>query len=665
MASVSTEDTILWAPRPQGLRRRSRSRPRDRGDLNASSGFRGRHSRRLRDESVVSENTTTPTSSVRSQSIATPPDDRLLFHDSIRLLDIKRRTREGMVNGKITRFLDCRLSASRLSEAGRSYKYNALSYHWGSVQGQHHILCNGRVTQVSSTLHEALSQYRKSNLNKPLWVDALCINQDNIRERNHQVHLMTDIYELADLVIVWLDSCDPQVELAFERLARGRPPWEKTDVLCETKLSSGGEERVILGRGQPCKARVVQSQIEKGLIKLFRKPWFERCWVFQEILLAERAVLWCGPLEMSWSSFVRHCEELEDGKESMNPLIFTLCSDFVLKVQDLRDRFRSGSHQALPPLSKILIDTWQRKASDDRDKIFSVLGLVEGTVLKADYALTVRDTYMAAARACILQDRHLGILCLTELAQTESELTLDQTKLGLPSWVPHWGAPGKHTRLPGNSSIPDFGHLSRSQTARQRLLRNSDELALQGVAIGYLEKPERRLVSMEVRPFIRCAPYQTDQSLALDKMLRIERPDERDQVTDLIASMSYYYKTGACRCMESPTYCAAEVGIPCKLSSTASSELPAQSAPGDWVCAVRGGTGLLVLRPRLQESHNPSMPRCVFTLIGVTSYTLTGSILMALGSEQSNGARSARSDVSNATSLSYDCIFRAMEIIVA
>ena len=59
------------------------------------------------------------------------------------------------------------------------------------------------------------------------------------------------------------------------------------------------------------------------------------------------------------------------------------------------------------------------------------------------------------------------------------------------------------------------------------------------------------------------------------------------------------------------------------------------------------------------------MPRCVFTLIGVTSYTLTGSILMALRSEQSNGARSARSDVSNATSLSYDCILRAMEIIVA
>ena len=562
-----------------------------------------------------------------------------------------------MHNGRLERFLNCHLSVRRLPGPGGSYKYNALSYHWGSLQHHRHILCNGNLVQVSSTLHEALSQYRISNQNKLLWVDALCINQDNTPERNHQVHLMTDIYELADLVIVWLGQCDRWVEMAFERLAYGRPQWEKTDVIYETELSSDGEEKVIPGKGQACAARVVQSRVEKGLIKLFRKPWFERCWVFQEILLAERAVLWCGSLEMSWSSFVRHCEELEDGNESMNSLIFTLCNNAVLKVQDLRDRFRSGLRHDRPPLSKILIDTWQRKASDDRDKIFSVLGLVEGTVLKADYTLTVRETYMAAARTCILQDRHLGILCLTELSQTESELALDQAnlKLELPSWVPHWGAPGKHTRLPGNSSIPCFGYLPMTPTAKQRLLRNGDELALQGVAIGYLEKPERRLVSMVLRPFVRCAPCQTDQSLALDQMLAIERSDKRDQVTDLIASMSFYYKTGACRCMKAPTYCAASVEIPCELSSTASSELPAKSAPGDWVCAVQGGTGFLVLRPRLDRSYGPCMARYVFTLIGVTSYTLTGSILLALG---------AGSEVSM-SSLSYDCIYRAMEIIIA
>lgn len=566
-----------------------------------------------------------------------------------------------MHNGRKERFLDCRLSARRLPGPGGSYKYNALSYHWGNLREPCFILCNGQFVSVSAALHEALSQYRKSDQEKPLWVDALCINQEDLDERNHQVHLMTDIYELADLVIVWLGSCTRRIELAFKRLAYGRPPWEETDIVYDTE-TSGEEEIVTPSRGQACAARVVQSRIEQGLVQLFCKPWFKRCWVFQEILLAERALLWCGSLEMSWSSFVRHCEELEDGNEGMNSLVCELCNDVVLNVEDLRQRFRSGSRQDRPPLSRILIDTWQREATDERDKIFSVLGLVQGTVLQADYSLTVRETYMAAARTCILQDRHLGILCLTELSQTESERATDQAKLELPSWVPHWGSPGKHTRLKGNSSFPDFGPLSMRPSAKQRLLRNPDELALQGVAIGYLAKPENPLVSLGLFPFVRCAQNRTDQSLALDQLLAIERPEDRDGVAYLHASMSYYYATGGCRCGKKPTRCIAEAGLPCLLSSTSSSDLPALSAPRDWVCAVKGGTGFLVLRPWLDKAGGAGTRRYVFTLIGVTSYALTSSILLSMRPEQQTHARS---ESSWSTALSIDWNPRAMEIILA
>jgi hypothetical protein len=593
---------------------------------------------------------------VRSLSGATPIHGRLPTRDSIRLLYVERRSRELVRNGKKERLLDCRLSTRRLPGPGNFYKYNALSYHWGNLDDPHYIVCNGQFVSVSAALHEALSQYRKSGQEKPLWVDALCINQKNTDERSRQVHLMTDIYELADMVIVWLGSCTRRMEQAFERLACGRILWEKTGIVCETTIVDG-EEIVIPGRGQECAARVVQSRVEQGLIQLFSVPWFERCWVFQEILLAERAVLWCGSLEMKWPSFVRHCEELEDGSESMNSIIHKLSNDVVLNVEELRQRFRSASRQDRPPLSRILIDTWQRKATDERDKIFSVLGLLEDTVLRADYSLTIRETYMAAARSCILQDQHLGLLCLTELSQTASERAIDQARVELPSWVPRWGSPGKHTRLQGNSSLPDFGHLSVKPTAVQRLLRNADELALQGVAIGYLATPERRLVSLELRPFVRCARNRTDQSLPLDRMLAIERPEDRDTVADLYASMSYYYGTEACHCMEKPTPCIARTGLPCQLSSTGSSDLPALSASRDWVCAVQGGTGFLVLRPRLDKSGT----RDVFTLIGVTSYTLTSSILLSMRSEQQ--AR-ARSESSWSTALSFDWSPRALEIIL-
>lgn len=173
----------------------------------------------------------------------------------------------------------------------------------------------------------------------PSGIDTVCIDQDNISERNHQVHLMTDIYELADLVIAWLGRSTPAIELAFERLALGRPPWEKANIVCETKMSINGGKIIMPRRGQACRARCLQSRVEKGLKQLFSKPWFERCWVFQEILLANRAVLWCGLLEMDWLEFVRYCDELKDGSESMDTRIYELCNAVVLNVERLRVRF--------------------------------------------------------------------------------------------------------------------------------------------------------------------------------------------------------------------------------------------------------------------------------------------------------------------------------------
>jgi Heterokaryon incompatibility protein (HET) len=655
---TSIASNRLWDPRPSRARSRSRSRSRERYARSSSSSERRPIRSQRRPIRSQRERPRVISSSFHGTSQLHQPIPK---GDSIRLLYVRKHRRELFHEGKKDRFLDCQLVVRHLPRPERSYKYNALSYYWGSSNDDCHILCNEQFTKVSSTLLEALTQYRNSNHSDPLWVDALCINQDDLEERNHQVHLMAEIYERADLVIAWLGRCSRKVEMAFDRLHYGRPRWENTDIVLETEMSDEGEEIVRPARGQACRARYLQSRLEKGLVQLFSKPWFSRCWVFQEILLARNAVVWCGALEMNWSAFVDRCWNLEDGTEGMNPDVNRLCFDAVLNVEVLRVRFRS-KRETRPSLSKILIDTWQRKATVPQDHIFSVLGLVEGTVLQADYSLSTRETYMAAARACILQDEHLGILCLTELTQTTLERANDQVNVELPSWVPRWGSPGKHPRLSDNSSHPDFGALSMSLAAKRRLLRNPDELALQGVAIGYLEAPEK-LFDLELRPFLRCAPCYTNQSFDLDELLRIENPEQQDRAIDLLDGMSYFYKTGSCLCTQDKTWCIARTGFPCQRSTSGPSELPSLSLPGDWVCAVRGGTGYLILRPK-RDGVNGSRPtrQDKFSLIGVTSYTLTSKILSKVRSQQV--ARTI-SESSLSTTIGCDWVFRAMEIIVA
>jgi hypothetical protein len=245
----------------------------------------------------------------------------------------------------------------------------------------------------------------------------------------------------------------------------------------------------------------------------------KRCWVFQEILLANDNVLRCGQERLEWSTFVDSCADLDGGIEGRNLSMYNLCQDVVLDVENLRERF--WSTQVRSTLSKILSDTWYRKATLPEDQIFSVLGFVKGTVLQEDYSLSIHDTCMAAARICILQHRHLGILCLAELSRTPGDIAADlpkRAKLELPSWVLRWGSFGQHIRLRGKPLISGFGTLSRSFGAIRTLLRDPNNLMLQGFAVGNLS------AAMELRQFVRCAPCKTNQSPHMDQMLLLEHP---------------------------------------------------------------------------------------------------------------------------------------------
>jgi hypothetical protein len=84
--------------------------------------------------------------------------------------------------------------------------YEAISYTWatedGNDQRSNLILCDGRYVRVTTNCEAALRQYRDPNVEKILWIDAICINQDDIVERGHQVQLMGKIYSKASRVLV-------------------------------------------------------------------------------------------------------------------------------------------------------------------------------------------------------------------------------------------------------------------------------------------------------------------------------------------------------------------------------------------------------------------------------------------------------------------------------
>ena len=135
--------------------------------------------------------------------------------------------------------LQCSLEVTTLDEA---LPYIALSYVWenyhhGGIEGlipafpQGDVLlrCNGELVKIGANLSSALRRLRDKTSVVRVWVDSLCINQRNVRERTHQVGLMRKIYEGSQEVVIWLGDRPPdrpprvQIHAGLLRAPRSRP----------------------------------------------------------------------------------------------------------------------------------------------------------------------------------------------------------------------------------------------------------------------------------------------------------------------------------------------------------------------------------------------------------------------------------------------------------
>lgn len=130
---------------------------------------------------------------------------------SIRLLALEPSTSNEM---------SCRLSFTTLHDPP---SYEALSYVWGDPSNQTNINCNGKALSVPATLAIALRRLRHESTVRMIWADAICINQQDIPERNQQVTLMSKIYSSAKRVISWLGDDNGEAALALKLIEHLQP----------------------------------------------------------------------------------------------------------------------------------------------------------------------------------------------------------------------------------------------------------------------------------------------------------------------------------------------------------------------------------------------------------------------------------------------------------
>ncbi|KAK4214762.1 putative heterokaryon incompatibility protein [Rhypophila decipiens] len=353
--------------------------------------------------------------------------------------------------------------------AGDTEPFDALSYVWGDPSVREgRMIGNGRLVNITSNLWSALHQVWTKWSDKVIWVDAICINQEDIPERNQQVAMLGSIYRTADYVVVWLGELTEGIRSlfrVFESLKSDQPTMAKPPVKDTVEPNQDDPEKV------PEKVPEKQpTSIGPLLEELFSRPWFSRVWTLQEIKLAQRAILCCGPLSSDFSCLTRAIDEHNASEPMAHVCGLGYIANPIIEVEEN------------VTLYNLLVRTRDRKATDPRDKVYSVLSLLPKHLydfLEPDYSLSEEDTIVWASRIFTAIDRDTACLADTGLENRRHDDTL------LPSWAVDWRGRDEYAHE-GRRGFPD---VLRRDTgllkARTESCRNVDRVSRQIHLLGW------------------------------------------------------------------------------------------------------------------------------------------------------------------------------------
>ncbi|KIW04938.1 uncharacterized protein PV09_04103 [Verruconis gallopava] len=171
------------------------------------------------------------------------------------------------------------------SNGGSPIRFRALSYTWGPPTPCYDITVEGSVLRVRKNLADFLYAYAKRHPEEYIWIDQICINQDTVVERNHQVQLMSKIYELANEVIIWLGQQDVE----------GWKPQCSED--CQKDSSALSNTPSHQGQSSKVMSHSLQCLQRMSLAKhILQNAYWGRLWIIQEVMLARELRYFCGDM---------------------------------------------------------------------------------------------------------------------------------------------------------------------------------------------------------------------------------------------------------------------------------------------------------------------------------------------------------------------------------
>lgn len=340
--------------------------------------------------------------------------------------------------------IHCTLFTAKLKGNPR---YDALSYAWGQTLFTERLCLPTGYLAITPSLAAALRSLRYLDRPRRIWVDAICINQQDDHEKGHQVDLMSLVYRKAQCTLAWLGEGTLESAATFAMLKDlGASAW-KIGVMSYTSFIRE------ISRILDVNAKAALGDLSKKLdipawSTILCLPWFKRLWIVQEAALPSHVQLCWGKETLDFQSFTlasivifhMYRARLVTGNEKEMNLLCELCAGRQMVQEDLRGytNFEWSFLNQVEAYSS-------RACGNDLDRIFGLLGLRKSRdcIFEAEYGVTVEKAYLKFAFRCLKYERDLTVLHYAKrefdnAGKFIGHSQCQQKSAESPSWVPDW-----------------------------------------------------------------------------------------------------------------------------------------------------------------------------------------------------------------------------------
>ena len=332
-------------------------------------------------------------------------------------------------------------SQMRVIKLDAAPPYCALSYVWGESLECYKISVDQKEKWVTQKLYKAMQHLRSPVETFTVWIDAICINQLDSSEKSAQVRKMQEIYGRSKEVLIWLgpegDGSASAIALAsFISAYWSDEGLNLADAESDFRNKSLADLSILLDR---CK---FDSTAVEAFRLLIARDWFERVWTVQEAAApVKKKTIQCGYSRIDWWSFIAAAKflshavirpDLKDYFPNTSPLATTPLRG-LFNLDQLQRLIGGGSHQT--DLLRTLANYRHYKATDPRDKVYALLGLVTEALTEDwvyDYSLDFPTVYLKVAEHCILHQGSFECLGYCNPSARDPDLS---------TWIPNWHDP--------------------------------------------------------------------------------------------------------------------------------------------------------------------------------------------------------------------------------